>query len=58
MLVNGYGDELLYERGAIDNSLPFADLKRLSHVNERAKAADDAADFSAKIRAGLPGMDG
>jgi hypothetical protein len=58
MLVNGYGDELLYERGAIDNSLPFAELKRMSLVNERAKAADEDADFSRKIRAGLPGMEG
>ena len=56
MLVNGYGDELLYENGAIDNTLPFAELKRISHVNGRAKAANDDADFSAKIRAGLPGM--
>jgi hypothetical protein len=56
MLVNGLGDELLYERGAIDTSLPFAELKRLSHINERAKAANDSADFSEKIREGLPGM--
>ena len=56
MLVNGFGDELLYERGAIDRSLPFAELKRLAHVNQRAKAANDAADFSEQIRAGLPGM--
>lgn len=56
MLVNGLGDELLYERGGIDNSLPFSELKRISHVNERAKAANDAADFSEKIREGLPGM--
>lgn len=56
MLVNGFGDELLYERGAIDNSLPFPELRRLSHVNERAKAANDAEDFSEKIRVGLPGM--
>jgi hypothetical protein len=56
MLVNGLGDQLLYERGVIDTSLPFAELKRISHVNERAKAAGDAADFSERIRAGLPGM--
>lgn len=56
MLVNGYGDELLYEKGAIDQSLPFAELKRRSLVNERAKAANDAPDFSEKIREGLPGM--
>lgn len=56
MLVNGYGDQLLYERGAIDRSLPFEELKKISHVNARAKAADQDADFSDKIRAGLPGM--
>ncbi len=56
MLVNGYGDELLYERGTIDRSMPFPELKKLSRINERAKAANDAADFSEKIREGLPGM--
>jgi hypothetical protein len=57
MLVNGYGDELLYERGTIDRSLPFAELKKISHINGRAKAANESADFSEKIRAGLPGME-
>jgi hypothetical protein len=56
MLVNGLGDQLLYERGGIDRSLPFPELKRISHVNERAKAANDDTDFSEKIRVGLPGM--
>ncbi len=56
MLANGYGDELLYERGAIDRSLPFPELKQISRVNERAKAADQDPDFSERIRAGLPGM--
>jgi hypothetical protein len=56
MLANGLGDELLYETGAIDRSLPFSVLKRLSHINPRARAAGDAADFSERIREGLPGM--
>ncbi|MCF7732772.1 MAG: hypothetical protein K9N23_13870 [Akkermansiaceae bacterium] len=56
LLVNGYGDEMLYERGSIDRSLPFAELKKLSPINLRAKAADQDPDFSRKIRAGLPGM--
>ncbi len=55
MLANGYGDELLYEKGAIDNSLPFAELKRVSHINPRATAANPAG-FSEEIRKGLPGM--
>ena len=53
MLVNGHLDELLYERGQIDTSLPFADLKLRSDITDKAKAADDSPDFSAKIRQGL-----
>lgn len=58
MLVNGLGDQLLYERKGIDTSLPFPELKRISRVNERALAADKDPDFSEKIRVGLPGMPG
>jgi hypothetical protein len=57
MLVNGYFDEFLYERGVIDVSLPFSELKRISLVNSKAREADDDPDFSAKIRKGLPGFD-
>ncbi len=51
MLVNGYADELLYDRGGLDRRLPFAELKRRAYINDRAKAANDAPDFSARIRA-------
>ncbi len=53
LLANGHLDELLYERGQINNSLPFADLKLRSNFTDKAKAADDSPDFSAKIRQGL-----
>ncbi len=56
MLVNGYGDQLLYERRGIDTSMPFDELKRMSHINAKALAADKDPDFPEKIRAGLPGM--
>jgi hypothetical protein len=55
MLVNGYGNELLYERGLINTNLPLPELTRRAHINERARAADQAADFSAQIRKGVPG---
>jgi hypothetical protein len=55
ILANGRLDELGYERGQIDTSLPFAELKARSDITERAKAADAAADFSIRIREGLPG---
>ena len=56
MLVNGYGDTLLYERGMIATNLPFAELKERSHINARAREADNLADFSRLIRRDLPGM--
>lgn len=54
MLINGHLDELLYERGTIVTNLPLVELKKISNINARAKAADQAADFSRQIRQGLP----
>jgi hypothetical protein len=54
MIVNGYLPELLYERGSIDTSMPFEELKKRSWIDERAKAAADSADFSEAIRVGIP----
>jgi hypothetical protein len=56
LVLNGYLDELAYDNGAIDRSLPFAVLKAKSHINERAKAANDDPRFSVRIREGLPRM--
>ena len=53
ILVNGKGDELLYERGVLDQSVPFAELKRRAHINSRAQAADNLPDFSERIRSQL-----
>jgi hypothetical protein len=57
MLANGHGDELLYERGMIPTNLPLAELKAQAHINARARAADKAADFSRRIRQGVPGIE-
>ncbi|MBM4269732.1 MAG: DUF4105 domain-containing protein [Deltaproteobacteria bacterium] len=54
ILVNGYGDQMLYERGSIDTTRPFEQLKAESLIVERARAADRAPDFSERIREGLP----
>ena len=54
IIVNGFIDEMMYERGTVDTSLPFAELKKRSHINARARAADDDPDFSLRIREGLP----
>jgi len=54
VLLSGYAPAYAYEIGRLDTRLPFAELKRLSHINARAQAAGDAPDFSQRIRAGLP----
>jgi hypothetical protein len=54
LIANAYLPELLYERGSLDTSRPFAELKARSRISDRARAAGAAEDFSARIRAGLP----
>jgi len=56
MLLSGYFPDLFYERGALDQSLPFEELRRKSLINQRALAADGADNFSHLIRQGLIGM--
>lgn len=56
ILVNGYGNELLYARGRINTNFPLAELKERGHVNARARAAD-RADYSRLIRIGVPDID-
>jgi hypothetical protein len=53
-LANGYLPEFLYEQGAIDTSLPLAELTVKSLIDPRARAADQDPAFSARIRDGLP----
>ena len=54
ILLSGYTAEYAYELGRLDNSMPFADLRKRSHVNQRAHEAGDDQNFSLKIREGLP----
>ena len=58
LLVNGKGDELLYERQAIvTGGLPFAELKKRALINTAAREANDSPDFSTLIRKGRPGFE-
>jgi hypothetical protein len=54
ILLSGYAPEYAYEQGRMDQSLPFDELMRRSHINAAARAADQAPDFSRRIRADLP----
>jgi hypothetical protein len=55
-LLNGLVDGYLYLSGRMNSDLPFDELRQRSLINETAKAADSAADFSNRIRARLPTM--
>jgi hypothetical protein len=37
--------------------LPFDELKRRAHIDEAARAAGQASDFSRLIRVGRPGFE-
>ena len=54
VLLSGYFPEYAYDLGSLDTSLPFAELKRVSLINDKAHAADREPDFSERIREGLP----
>ncbi len=54
ILLSGYVPDYLYELGRLDTTMPFAQLAKLSRVNERAHAADKDPAFSQHIREGLP----
>jgi hypothetical protein len=53
-IVNGWSDRYLYRAGVVDTSLPFVELRQRSRINEAAKAAGNAKDFSERIRKSIP----
>jgi len=53
-LLNGFIDSYLYHSGRVNTALPFEELRRRSLINGAAEAANDAPDFSDRIRASLP----
>jgi hypothetical protein len=57
ILANGHLDELMYERGTIDTSLPFPEARARGAISGRARALGNPPDYSARIREGVPGMD-
>lgn len=58
LLINGKGDEMLYERGTLQTAgLPFAELKERAHANPAARAAYASGDFSAALRRDRPGFE-
>jgi hypothetical protein len=57
MLLNGKGDELMYQRRLMATAgLPFTELKKRALIDSVAQAANDSPDFSRLIREGRPGF--
>lgn len=57
LLLNGKSDEFAYQYGRFaTGDLPFPALKQQAHINQAARAADQAADFSARVRQGRVGF--
>jgi hypothetical protein len=54
ILMSGRAGQQAYRNGHLDDSMPFEALEAKSHINAAALAAGDSADFSRKIRIGLP----
>ncbi len=54
VFLNGYLDELLYEGGIINTSLPFMDLRARSAISPVARMLENVPDFSTVIRIELP----
>src|SRR5262249_56724721 len=53
-LLNGLIDRYVYGAGVVDTSLDFEELRSRSYINDVARAAGAAEDFSARIRGSLP----
>jgi hypothetical protein len=50
LLASGYLDRYLYDLGALQGQGDFATLREKAHITARARAADQAEDFSGRIR--------
>ena len=57
ILASGYLPEYLHEVGRLAPGTPFDEVQRKARINARAQAADQAADFSRRIRIGIPGLE-
>jgi hypothetical protein len=54
VLLSGHFPEYAYDLGSLDTSVPFAELRSISLINDKAHAAHQDPDFSDRIREGLP----
>lgn len=55
LILTGYLPAYVQSVGGLEKGYSLDELTRLGDITERAKAADQAADFSIRIRQGVPG---
>lgn len=53
LVANGYLSNYAYDHGALDRRLPFSQIKKESHIRERALDGGLSSDFSRRIREGV-----
>ncbi|MNM95887.1 hypothetical protein D3C81_1083460 [compost metagenome] len=58
LLLTGYLPEYVQGIGGLQKDLSLDELRHLGRITERARLADDAANFSTRIRQGVPGWPG
>jgi hypothetical protein len=54
VILAGYFPNYAYDIGATDTSIPFENLRELSHIDAKAALADADPAFSARIREEIP----
>jgi len=54
ILISGYLPEYVYSLGALDNRIPFDQLRERAKIHDQALRAGDDPNFSNDIRAGIP----
>jgi hypothetical protein len=54
--LSGYMPEYVYGVGGLDTRYPLEELRRLGHISERARSADQSPTFSEDIRRGIPAL--
>ena len=54
VIASGYGPDFAYDLGAVDTSIPLAELKQRARGTEKGQAAGDTEGYSAALRAGVP----
>ncbi len=57
LLLSGYLDEYVFSRGGLQQGYSLAELRMRGRITDKAREAADTADFSRKIRQGVPGCD-